>query len=547
MFIFIVLASILTGVGISAAFGFAASALNRSIAGTIPPVAYFTTPATDSTWWVGAESRDSSAMSNTGVQASIQVISFPSTGCLAFWVADGLTNGVWGQVGYYLCDGDSPVAFYQIWNLNTYTILSGGTQGISAGTHVFSMYLQGGTTWAYALDGTVFGTYAMGASLSSSTYPVEALSEEQGASVFSFPAVTFTTAMQAMNSNSWSPVRTGVSYGSAYGVQGTLQNSVLQNDAIIIGGSISSLPYGTPVWSSSSSTATATTSSTIATTSSTIATTSSTIATTSSTTSSSTTTATTSSIGSTVATSSSTVATSSSTVATSSSTTSSSSSATSTSASGTLSTLSFGTPQTSDFAAIADAINPAVSTADMTMDGSASTGCGYVTACSVSLTTTQSNDVVIVGCDCYGGGAWSVKDAAGLTFTPRSGPVQVGGGQWLETWYAISPSALTADKVSIQTTSTGETWYGMTAFAVSGANIAQPFVAGFPEVQPYTNDRLVCASPCNVGVLVPAGAFVFQVGGDTGDKIQTAGLGMTLIQSSERGEDLYSQYEVVPS
>jgi hypothetical protein len=87
----------------------------------------------------------------------------------------------------------------------------------------------------------------------------------------------------------------------------------------------------------------------------------------------------------------------------------------------------------------------------------------------------------------------------------------------------------------------------MMAFAVSGANIAQPFVTGFPGVQPYTHDSLACSSPCSIGVSVPSGAFIFQVGGDTGDKIQTAGVGMTLIQSSERGEDIYSQYEMVPS
>jgi len=122
----------------------------------------------------------------------------------------------------------------------------------------------------------------------------------------------------------------------------------------------------------------------------------------------------------------------------------------------------------------------AAATSHATLDGSAESGCGYVTSCSVSLTTTNPSDVIIVGCDCFGGGTWSVKDTAGLTFTSRTDQVAIGGNQWMETWYAISANVLNADSISIQTTSTGETWYGMIAFAVSGANTAQPFAAGFP-------------------------------------------------------------------
>jgi hypothetical protein len=83
------------------------------------------------------------------------------------------------------------------------------------------------------------------------------------------------------------------------------------------------------------------------------------------------------------------------------------------------------------------------------------------------------------------------------------------------------------------------------AFAVSGANTAHPFVSGSPLSQ--ANIKCAGTGPCNTGFSAPAGSFVFQVGGDTGDKIQTAGAGMTLIQTSERGQDLYSQYEVLPA
>ena len=178
------------------------------------------------------------------------------------------------------------------------------------------------------------------------------------------------------------------------------------------------------------------------------------------------------------------------------------------------------------------------------IDGSASTGCGYVTSCSVSLTTTQSNDLIIVGCDCYPvSSSFSVRDGSGLTFVQRASQLSIGGNQFIQTWYAVSSSPLSSDSISIVTTNTGETWYGMVVFAVTGANTANPFLSGYPISQA----NLACSSPCNEGVTAPAGTFVFQVGGDTGNTLQTAGTGMTLIQASRSGQDIYAQYQVLSS
>ena len=115
----------------------------------------------------------------------------PGRRLLGFLGDDGLSNGYWSQVGYYICASAVPIAFYQKWNLNTNTVLTSGSNSVSVGTHEFSMYLLTGTTWTYALDGSVFGVYDMGASTSSSTHPVYALSEEQADNVFPIPKVTF--------------------------------------------------------------------------------------------------------------------------------------------------------------------------------------------------------------------------------------------------------------------------------------------------------------------------------------------------------------------
>ena len=237
----------------------------RAVATTfIPtPPQTFAAAQSSSVWWVGATSTDSSALPNAGVKSVFRVISYPVTGCLAFWVADDLQNNMWGQVGYYICDSSSPMSFYQVWNLTANSVVGGGGGPVTPGSHTFSMYLQSGTTWAYALDGTLMGTYNMKSAVSSSTYPVYALSEEEGSSTFGFPAVTFSSAMEAFASGSWHNVQLGKSYGTAWGVQGERQNSTLAADEIVVGGSLAPLAAGSILWNTGTSSSTSTATSTM--------------------------------------------------------------------------------------------------------------------------------------------------------------------------------------------------------------------------------------------------------------------------------------------
>ena len=205
-----------------------------------------------SCWWVGASSTDSSALPNNGVRGTIQVASQQVNGLLSFWVSDQLSNNFWGQVGYYFYMSSTPVAFYQIWNMTSGVVMKSGTSSVSLGSHQFSMYLQSGTTWAFALDGRVFGTYDMHSSISSSSYPVYALSEEGYAtSVFSFSPVTFLSAMEVLKSGTWSPVQLANSFGNAWGVQGAAQNSNLAGDQILVSTSMPALGAGTVLWDGS--------------------------------------------------------------------------------------------------------------------------------------------------------------------------------------------------------------------------------------------------------------------------------------------------------
>ena len=136
-------------------------------------------------------SKDPSALPNTGARSSIQVQSFDvPVGCVAFWVSDDSASNLWMQVGYYICDGSTPVVFTQVWNLASYTVVYANilSSTPTAGIHQFAVYLQSGTTWVATYDGTVVGSYDLGASVSSSSYPVYALTEENGlAAAISIP------------------------------------------------------------------------------------------------------------------------------------------------------------------------------------------------------------------------------------------------------------------------------------------------------------------------------------------------------------------------
>lgn len=210
------------------------------------------------------------------------------------------------------------------------------------------------------------------------------------------------------------------------------------------------------------------------------------------------------------------------------------------------STTSTSTSTTLTSSSSTSTISSTSSGAPPSLDGTAGNGCGYVTACSVSLTTTRPSDIILVGCNCLPlGGPFSVKDSAGLSFSARTPQLNTGGGQFVQEWYAISSSPLTQDIVSVVTPLTGETWYGVVAFAVSGANVQNPF-DGNPSL-PKLQANINCpgSNPCNTDVSTTGAAdFVFQFGGDTGYDKQTAGAGFTLIGYNAPGANAYAQYEI---
>jgi RHS repeat-associated protein len=133
-------------------------------------------------------------------------------------------------------------------------------------------------------------------------------------------------------------------------------------------------------------------------------------------------------------------------------------------------------------------------TSPMKIDGSASAWCDHTTnSCQATLTTTNPNDLIIVYPDeaqdtsshtC----TFSVKDSAGLTWSPRGIPGSFGSNivygnsrrDQLAEYFATSSSQLTSDTITESILNCAGLMYGgeyngLMAFAISGANLNTPF------------------------------------------------------------------------
>ncbi len=199
-------------------------------------------------WYVGASSREETP--NTGISSIIQVKSQNVTGVLSFWVSEALSNNFWAQVGYFINNSSEPIAFYQIWNLNNLTEIFTGTTAVTNGYHNFSMVLETGNLWQFALDSIPFGNFDLKANASNPDYPIYAMSEEgYVTSPFAFSEVLFSRAIQVVYQNAWHNATSATSFGDAWPIQGQQQSPKLAANEMLIGADPSQQVEGTfPRW-----------------------------------------------------------------------------------------------------------------------------------------------------------------------------------------------------------------------------------------------------------------------------------------------------------
>ncbi len=119
------------------------------------------------------------------------------------------------------------------------------------------------------------------------------------------------------------------------------------------------------------------------------------------------------------------------------------------------------------------------------LDGSNQLFCNNTTtSCSTTLSTTHTNDIIVVFAfetlDQQTSCSFSVSDTAGLTWMKRSGVVfgRFDGVRYrdqLQEFWARSPGLLSSDTITESISGCGSNYNGLQVFAISGANFYNPF------------------------------------------------------------------------
>ncbi len=115
------------------------------------------------------------------------------------------------------------------------------------------------------------------------------------------------------------------------------------------------------------------------------------------------------------------------------------------------------------------------------------------TSTSVTLTTANANDVIILDIVQNGTTVSSVSDTADLVWHQRA--VAGSGSDTIYEYYAIAPNALSADAITVNFAGTAS-YVDLNAFGISGANTSSPFDTSVPAT-PASSTGAVTTSNAN--------------------------------------------------
>lgn len=150
----------------------------------------------------------------------------------------------------------------------------------------------------------------------------------------------------------------------------------------------------------------------------------------------------------------------------------------------------------------------------------------------LTLSTTKTNDVVIIHALCNLSSVSGVSDVAGLTWAKRA---SIGAGaNDIEEWFAKSAAPLTGDAITVQC---GAGVFNLSiAFAVSGTNFASPFDPGGPQTSATGTLSITTTH---------AKTFVIAAARFSSTTAPTAGAGWTPIISGTTGTFYVSEYKIL--
>jgi hypothetical protein len=152
----------------------------------------------------------------------------------------------------------------------------------------------------------------------------------------------------------------------------------------------------------------------------------------------------------------------------------------------------------------------------------------------------------------YTSHTFTPKDTAGLTWNERSSsPVQEGSSEEVDEWWAVAPSPLSSDTISVGESGSSSHETVAIAIAISGANTTNPFDPA-NSGNPYTNTGS-SGTPSVSGVSTSnANDMIIALAGYSGTSTnETAASGYTLVASQTNNTSTpawgAAEYKIVAS
>jgi hypothetical protein len=208
-------------------------------------------------WWKGARATDATAIENSGIEATFQVVnSPPPIGCIDWWTSETVMDGFWGQVGAEACTFTGGTtsfrAFYQVWDPTGIELVDASTP-VSEGLHTFSMFVSEGTIWAFSIDAHAFGSFDMGSAASDGVSAQTLCEQGDGVPApYIGPEVYFPEVMSVLHQGTWMQPTGAVVKDTANiaGVVGANEDGALTANQMRIDGSTAFVAPDTPLWNS---------------------------------------------------------------------------------------------------------------------------------------------------------------------------------------------------------------------------------------------------------------------------------------------------------
>ena len=119
---------------------------------------------------------------------------------------------------------------------------------------------------------------------------------------------------------------------------------------------------------------------------------------------------------------------------------------------------------------------PSVNSLALDGAGDASGACGGTSSCTVTLTTTHANDVIVVVCAQGGDTLKTPTDTAELAWNQRGSAYGASSARQVNVYWAYSSGTLSSDSITCASTNNAATdYWTVEAWGISGANPASPF------------------------------------------------------------------------